>query len=88
MTSCSTQECSHTRATAVSAWCYSSATRGEAGKVHPAVGRVDDLPAFRAEELRLSCTRLGIEEPMFLDFHDSGRGARLRHDDPRAFGQR
>jgi LmbE family N-acetylglucosaminyl deacetylase len=61
-----------------------SATRGEAGKVHPAAGRVDDLPAVRAEELRLSCTRLGIEEPMFLDFHDSGRGARLRRDDRRA----
>lgn len=61
-----------------------SATRGEAGKAHPSLGYVEDLAALRAEELRLSCARLGIDEPVFLDFHDSGRGARQRHDDPRA----
>jgi N-acetyl-1-D-myo-inositol-2-amino-2-deoxy-alpha-D-glucopyranoside deacetylase len=61
-----------------------SATAGEAGKVHPSLGPVDDLRAVRTEELRLSCARLGIDEPVVLDFHDSARGERQRHDDPRA----
>jgi N-acetyl-1-D-myo-inositol-2-amino-2-deoxy-alpha-D-glucopyranoside deacetylase len=60
------------------------ATKGEAGKAHPSVGTVQDLGALRAEELRLSCKRLGIEEPVFLGFHDSGRNDRLRRDDPHA----
>ncbi len=60
------------------------ATNGEAGKSHPSVGAVDDLGALRVEELRLSCARLGIEEPVLLGFHDSGRKDRQRHDDPRA----
>jgi LmbE family N-acetylglucosaminyl deacetylase len=38
----------------------------------------------RAEELRTSCARLGIEPPVFLGFHDSARKERQRHDDPRA----
>jgi N-acetyl-1-D-myo-inositol-2-amino-2-deoxy-alpha-D-glucopyranoside deacetylase len=61
-----------------------SATDGEAGKPHPSVGPVDDLGALRVEELRLSCTRLGIEEPVLLRFHDSARKERQRHDDPHA----
>ncbi len=60
------------------------ATRGEAGKAHPSLGRVDDIGAVRTEELRLSCARLGIGEPVFLGFHDSARKERQRHDDPRA----
>jgi N-acetyl-1-D-myo-inositol-2-amino-2-deoxy-alpha-D-glucopyranoside deacetylase len=60
------------------------ATRGEAGKAHPSVGTVQDLGALRTEELRASCARLGIAEPIFLGFHDSGRNERLRRDDPRA----
>ena len=60
------------------------ATRGEAGKAHPSVGPVDDLGAFRAEELRRSCAILGIGEPVLLGFHDSARKERQRHDDPRA----
>jgi LmbE family N-acetylglucosaminyl deacetylase len=60
------------------------ATKGEAGKPHPSVGPVEDLGARRAEELRSSCARLGIDEPLFLGFHDSGRNERLRRDDPRA----
>jgi N-acetyl-1-D-myo-inositol-2-amino-2-deoxy-alpha-D-glucopyranoside deacetylase len=60
------------------------ATRGEAGKVHPSVGHVDDVGAHRAEELRASCATLGIGEPVFLGFHDSARKERQRHDDPRA----
>jgi N-acetyl-1-D-myo-inositol-2-amino-2-deoxy-alpha-D-glucopyranoside deacetylase len=60
------------------------ATDGEAGKPHPAVGPVEDLAALRVEELRLSCARLGIEEPVMLRFHDSARKERQRHDDPHA----
>ncbi len=60
------------------------ATNGEAGKTHPSVGAVDDLGALRVEELRLSCQRLGIDPPVFLGFHDSARGERQRHGDPRA----
>jgi N-acetyl-1-D-myo-inositol-2-amino-2-deoxy-alpha-D-glucopyranoside deacetylase len=61
-----------------------SATCGEAGKVHPSLGPVDDLSAIRMEELRLSCARLGIDEPVLLGFHDSARGECLRRDDPQA----
>ena len=60
------------------------ATDGEAGTPHPSMGPVDDLGTVRVEELRLSCARLGIEEPLLLRFHDSARKARLRHDDPHA----
>jgi N-acetyl-1-D-myo-inositol-2-amino-2-deoxy-alpha-D-glucopyranoside deacetylase len=60
------------------------ATKGEAGKAHPSVGTVQDLGALRAEELRVSCDRLGIDRPVFLGFHDSGRAERLRRDDPHA----
>jgi N-acetyl-1-D-myo-inositol-2-amino-2-deoxy-alpha-D-glucopyranoside deacetylase len=60
------------------------ATAGEAGKPHPSIGPVDDLGAIRTEELRRSCQRLGIEPPVLLGFHDSGRKERQRHDDPRA----
>ncbi len=60
------------------------ATNGEAGKAHPSVGAVDDLGALRVAELRLSCQRLGIDPPVFLGFHDSARGERQRHGDPRA----
>ncbi len=60
------------------------ATSGEAGKTHPSIGGVADLGALRAEELRLSCARLGIDPPVMLGFHDSGRHERLRRDDPRA----
>ena len=60
------------------------ATNGGAGKAHPSVGSVDDLGELRIEELRLSCDRLDIDPPVLLGFHDSGRGDRQRHDDPRA----
>ncbi len=60
------------------------ATRGEAGKAHASVGDVQDLGALRAEELRASCSRLGIDAPVFLGFRDSGRNDRLRRDDPHA----
>jgi N-acetyl-1-D-myo-inositol-2-amino-2-deoxy-alpha-D-glucopyranoside deacetylase len=60
------------------------ATSGEAGKIHPSVGSVENLGELRATELRVSCARLGIGEPVLLGFHDSGRHERLRRNDPRA----
>jgi LmbE family N-acetylglucosaminyl deacetylase len=60
------------------------ATDGEAGRPHPSIGPVDDLGALRVEELRVSCARLGLEEPVLLRFHDSARNERQRHDDPHA----
>src|SRR6185295_13502472 len=60
------------------------ATDGEAGRAHPSVGPVENLGAMRVEELRLSCARLGIDEPVLLRFHDSARKERQRHDDPHA----
>jgi LmbE family N-acetylglucosaminyl deacetylase len=60
------------------------ATNGGAGKPHPSIGAVGDLGSLRVEELRMSCARLGIEEPLLLGFHDSGRKERQRQDDPRA----
>jgi N-acetyl-1-D-myo-inositol-2-amino-2-deoxy-alpha-D-glucopyranoside deacetylase len=60
------------------------ATAGEAGKIHPSVGRVDDLGALRMAELACACRHLGVEPPVFLGFHDSARKERQRHDDPRA----
>src|SRR5262245_57039216 len=60
------------------------ATDGEAGKPHPSIGPIEDLGALRVQELRLSCARLGIGEPVRLRFHDSARKERQRHDDPHA----
>jgi LmbE family N-acetylglucosaminyl deacetylase len=60
------------------------ATDGDAGKPHPSIGPVTDLGAVRAEELRLSCQRLGIDEPVRLGYHDSARKERFRRDDPHA----
>jgi N-acetyl-1-D-myo-inositol-2-amino-2-deoxy-alpha-D-glucopyranoside deacetylase len=60
------------------------ATDGDAGTPHPSVGHVEDLGALRVEELKLSCERLGLEPPVLLRFHDSGRKEHQRHDDPHA----
>ena len=61
------------------------ATRGEAGKVtDPELGEVDSVGRLREQELRQACTALGIEAPVFLEYRDSGRQERTRHDDPKA----
>ena len=41
-------------------------------------------PVEQSFRLRLTCDRLGIEPPRLLGFHDSARGNRQRHGDPRA----
>lgn len=60
------------------------ATRGEAGKITVPGMTVDDLGAQREQELREACRALEIPDPVFLDYHDSGRYERTRHDDPAA----
>lgn len=59
-------------------------TRGEAGRnTDPSLGEVD-LPRQREQELNDACAALGLGPPVFLGYHDSGRGERLRRDDPLA----
>lgn len=61
------------------------ATRGESGKItDPDIDPDSDRAALREGELRDACQALGIHPPIFLDFHDSGRFERTRHDDPKA----
>jgi len=60
------------------------ATRGEAGKMTDPSMTVTDLGKQREGELLVACEALGIPAPIFLDFHDSGRAERVRHDDPKA----
>lgn len=61
------------------------ATRGESGKItDPEIDASSDVAELREAELRAACEAMGISEPIFLDFHDSGRGERTRHDDPKA----
>lgn len=61
------------------------ATRGESGKItDPDIDPASDVGALREQELRHACRELGIGEPIFLDYHDSGRHERTRYDDPRA----
>ena len=61
------------------------ATRGESGRItDPSIDPDADVGRLREGELRDACDVLGIEPPVFLDFHDSGRKERTRHDDPKA----
>lgn len=60
------------------------ATRGEAGKITDPNLSITDLGKHRELELRKACQIMGISEPRFMDYHDSGRLERLREDDPLA----
>ncbi|HKI57195.1 MAG TPA: PIG-L deacetylase family protein [Trueperaceae bacterium] len=61
------------------------ATRGESGKItDPDIDPASDLATLREGELREACRHLGIGEPIFLGYHDSGRHERTRYDDPKA----
>ncbi|GGL11073.1 PIG-L deacetylase family protein [Deinococcus radiotolerans] len=59
-------------------------TRGEAGRNTDPTLSVTDLGRQREQELQQACTHLGIHPPVFLNYRDSGRGNRLRRDDPQA----
>ena len=57
-----------------------TATRGGAGALgDPPLCSTEELPAFRAAELRCACAALGLQPPIFLDFQD-GRLAQVDHD--------
>jgi N-acetyl-1-D-myo-inositol-2-amino-2-deoxy-alpha-D-glucopyranoside deacetylase len=60
------------------------ATRGEAGKITDPNMTVTDLGKQRELELCNACKIMGISQPRFMDYHDSGRLERLRKDDPLA----
>lgn len=60
------------------------ATRGEAGKITDPNMTITDLGQHREEELKRATAVLGIPDPVFLDYHDSGRYERTRYDDPLA----
>jgi len=60
------------------------ATRGEAGKITDPNLTVEHLGRHREEELKAACRALGISDPVFLDYHDSGRQERVRQGDPLA----
>ncbi|GGJ51202.1 PIG-L domain-containing protein [Deinococcus roseus] len=62
------------------------ATRGESGKItDPELEHITDLGAQREQELRDSCAALGIHEPIFLGYHDSGRFERTQTENGSAF---
>ncbi|AZI42178.1 PIG-L family deacetylase [Deinococcus psychrotolerans] len=60
------------------------ATRGEAGKISDPNMTITDLGQHREDELKRATAELGIPDPVFLDYHDSGRYERTRYDDPLA----
>lgn len=61
------------------------ATRGESGKItDPSIDPNTDRGKLREQELKDSCKALGIQAPIFLDYLDSGRFERTRHEDKRA----
>jgi len=59
------------------------ATRGEAGKInHPSLAYRDVLGAVREEELRNACRIMGIHQPLFLGYRDSGMMGSSDNNDP------
>lgn len=61
------------------------ATKGEAGKItHPDIPQDADRAELREAELKVACEALGIEPPIFLGYHDSGRHERTQTDNPKA----
>lgn len=62
------------------------ATRGEEGEISDAnLATPETLPAVREDELRCASRALGINEPIFLDYRDSGMAGTPQNKDPRAF---
>jgi N-acetyl-1-D-myo-inositol-2-amino-2-deoxy-alpha-D-glucopyranoside deacetylase len=58
------------------------ATRGEGGKNASGSGETD-IAGLREHEMHAACKALGLETPVFLDFHDSGFQT-PRYGDPEA----
>ena len=61
------------------------ATKGESGKItDPSIDPNIDKGKLREQELKDSCKALGIHEPIFLGYLDSGRFERTQHDNTKA----
>jgi N-acetyl-1-D-myo-inositol-2-amino-2-deoxy-alpha-D-glucopyranoside deacetylase len=61
------------------------ATKGEAGKItDPSIDPNIDKGKLREQELQESCKALGIHEPIFLGYLDSGRFERTQHNNSKA----
>lgn len=61
------------------------ATSGEVGEIaDPSLATPQSLGEVRREELRCACRALGIGEPIFLDYRDSGMAGADANSDPRA----
>jgi N-acetyl-1-D-myo-inositol-2-amino-2-deoxy-alpha-D-glucopyranoside deacetylase len=61
------------------------ATKGESGKItDPTIDPNTDRGVLREAELRASCQALGIHEPIFLGYLDSGRFERTQHGNGQA----
>lgn len=62
------------------------ATRGEVGEISdPALATPERLGEVREQELRCAAQALGIDEPIFLGYRDSGMAGTAENEDPRAF---
>jgi LmbE family N-acetylglucosaminyl deacetylase len=62
------------------------ATRGEVGEISdPALATPETLPQVREGELRCATAALGIDEPIFLDYRDSGMAGTPPNEHPDAF---
>ena len=62
------------------------ATRGEVGEISdPALATRDNLGQVREQELRSACDALGIEQPLFLGYRNSGMDGAPENEHPEAF---
>ncbi len=62
------------------------ATRGEEGEISdPALATPEKLGEVREGELRCAAQTLGIQEPIFLGYRDSGMAGTPSNQDPRAY---
>lgn len=62
------------------------ATRGEVGEISdPALATPETLGQVREGELRCACEMLGVNEPIFLGYRDSGMAGTEENNHPDAF---
>ncbi len=65
-----------------------TATRGEVGMISdPSLATPETLGQVREQELREACRIQGIEEPIFLDYRDSGMKGTPDNDHPDSLNQ-
>jgi LmbE family N-acetylglucosaminyl deacetylase len=62
------------------------ATRGEVGEISdPALATAETLGTVREQEMRCAAAAIGADEPIFLNYRDSGMVGTPENADPRAF---